>query len=113
MRVFAERNAKRASAVQNGKSVHIDLPDLELLDKARDAANGAKFAALFDRGDWQGEGYPSQSEGDAALCNELAFYTGSDPGRIDSLFRTSRLMRDKWNRNDYRESTIAKALAGC
>jgi hypothetical protein len=112
-RVFAERNAKHASPAQNGngKTVHIDLPDQELLDKARKAKNGAKFTLLYG-GNWSGAGYASQSEADAALCNHLAFFTGPDASRIDRLFRGSGLMREKWNRDDYRNSTISKALEG-
>ena len=41
----------------------------------------------------------------------LAFWTGPDPARIDRLFRHSGLMREKWERQDYRDRTITKALA--
>lgn len=50
------------------------------------------------------------SEDDIALCNLLAFYTGKDKERIDTLFRQSPLYRDKWEREDYREMTINKAI---
>lgn len=70
--------------------------DGKLLDLARNARNGAKFAALYDRGDTSG--YNSQSEADAALCAILAFWTGGDLSRIDALFRLSALFRpDKWD----------------
>jgi hypothetical protein len=42
----------------------------------------------------------------------LAFWTGPDPRRIDRLFRQSGLYRDKWERADYRETTIGLALSG-
>jgi putative DNA primase/helicase len=42
----------------------------------------------------------------------LAFWTGPDPERIDKLFRHSGLYRRKWERKDYRERTIARALEG-
>jgi len=51
-----------------------------------------------------------QSEADLALCSALAFWTGRDADRIDRLFRSSGLMREKWERADYREETIAKAV---
>ncbi len=58
-------------------------------------------------------GYPTHSEADQALCNILAFYTTSKE-QIDGIFRRSRLYRDKWDqREDYRESTIGKAINGC
>jgi len=85
--------------------------DDELIEIAKFAGNGAKFARLF-AGDCSG--YPSRSEADQALCDIFAFYTGSDLPRIDRLFRCSGLCRDKWtSRPDYREETIRKAIEGC
>jgi len=70
--------------------------DGRLLDLARNAKNGAKFTALFDRGDFGG--YKSQSEADAALCAMLTFWTKGDEGRADRLFRQSALFRpEKWD----------------
>lgn len=85
------------------------LDDRELLDRAFAASNGAKF-----RGLWQGDttGYGSDSEADLALCSMLAFWTGPDAERIAWLFGQSGLMREKWDREDYRAATIAKALDG-
>jgi putative DNA primase/helicase len=86
----------------------VDIDDQELIDRAMGARNGADFQRL-----WNGDtgGYRSPSEADLALCNMLAFWTGRDPGRIDQLFRSSGLMRDKWLRDDYRERTIEAAIA--
>jgi len=86
-----------------------DLSDSELVEKAKDAKNGDKFRRL-----WNGQttGYPSHSEADLALCGILAFWTGGDRRRIDDLFRDSGLYREKWDREDYRERTIDKALDG-
>lgn len=83
--------------------------DAELIDAAKDASNGEKFRRL-----WAGTtaGYPSQSEADLALCDMLAFWTGPDAHRIDRLFRQSGLYREKWDRDDYRERTLGKALDG-
>ena len=53
------------------------------------------------------------SSADLALCNMLAFWTGKDANKIDEFFRKSVLYREKWNRADYRNSTIAKAIASC
>ena len=87
----------------------VSLDDRDLLDKAFAARNGVAFASL-----WQGDlgGRASASEADLALCNHLAFWAGGDPARIDSLFRQSGLMREKWERKDYRDWTIDKALDG-
>lgn len=82
--------------------------DRALIEKATNAENGDKFRKL-----WNGEidTYTSQSEADLALCSILAFWTQGDAVRIDTLFRQSGLYRDKWDRDDYREQTISKALA--
>ncbi|MBS4008067.1 MAG: hypothetical protein KGZ45_06535 [Clostridium sp.] len=78
---------------------------------ARKAKNGDKFIALYDNGDTSG--YCSDSEADLALCNALAFFTGGNEAEIDRLFRQSKLYREKWERDDYREATIQKAVLGC
>lgn len=92
----------------------VDLADADLIAKAQAAKNGARFTAL-----WQGNtaGYPSHSEADAALCSLLAFWTGGDAGRVDSLFRQSGLLRPKWDERHsadatYGAMTIAHALRG-
>lgn len=73
--------------------------------------NGEKFRSLYCDGDFSG--YGSQSEADCALCAMIAFRTGADSQMIDTVFRSSALMRDKWNRDDYRESTIEKGIEAC
>jgi hypothetical protein len=96
---------------RNGTSYQAtpSLGDPELLEKARSAKNGAKFARLF-AGRWEDD-YPTQSEADMALCCHLAFWCGNDPARIEALFRQSGLYRDKWEaREDYRARTIERAI---
>jgi hypothetical protein len=85
------------------------LSDEEIIEKASSAANGEKFRRLL-AGD--ASDYSSPSEADQAFCSSLAFWTGPDPGQIDRLFRQSGLYREKWERRDYRERTIARALDG-
>ena len=97
----------QADAPSPRASAPVTLEDRELLEKARSAKNGAEFSRL-----WEG-GYPEDdSAGDLALCSHLAFWTGKDRGRMDSLFRQSGRYREKWERADYRERTIGKALEG-
>jgi hypothetical protein len=105
--VFPGRSATEPPPAATGAAVLED--DDELVQRAFRAKNGGKFAAL-----WQGEvgTYASPSEADLALCSALAFWTGPDADRIDRLFRRSRLYRSKWERPDYRQRTIAKALEG-
>jgi P4 family phage/plasmid primase-like protien len=88
--------------------------DKELFDivcNLRKQKNGEKFKKLYDNGDFSD--YGSQSEADLALCAMIAFRTGNDPEMIDKVFRASALMRDKWNRDDYREATIEKGVKAC
>lgn len=86
-----------------------ELPDSEIIERARRAKNGSKFAQLW-AGGWESL-YGSQSEADLGLCCLLAFWCGPNPSRIDALFRQSGLARDKWlEREDYRERTIRAAI---
>jgi P4 family phage/plasmid primase-like protien len=114
--MFGSRNGNgKHTANESSQSTNRsagNLDDTKRLSLARKAKNGARFKMLFDRGEWQ-LNFPSQSEADLALCQMLAFWTAKDSARIDSLFRQSGLMREKWNRDDYREPTIAKAIEQC
>lgn len=73
--------------------------------------NGEKFRKLYSDGDFSD--YGSQSEADCALCAMIAFRTGPDPELIDMAFRSSALYREKWERDDYREATIAAGIEAC
>lgn len=56
-----------------------------------------------------------ESEADAALAMQLAFWTGRDADRIERLMLQSALKRDKWDKRVHetylRELTIARACA--
>ena len=99
-----------ARSVNGTTSPAAALTDAEIIDKMFDARNGADVRRL-----WEGDtsGYASHSEADLALCSHLACWCGGDTGRIDALFRQSGLHREtKWERADYRDRTIGKALEG-
>lgn len=87
------------------------LSDDELIDKARAAKNGAKFERLWngDISDYDGD----DSRADLALCSILAFWARGDAAQIDRLFRRSKLYRQKWERQDYRDQTIQKGIELC
>ena len=91
------------------------LTDDQLIERATNAKNGGYFADLWN-GNWERHTHrwkdDSQSEADLALTGLLAFWTGGDRRRVDDLFRQSDLYREKWDRKDYRERTIDKALSG-
>lgn len=83
----------------------------EIIAKLRAQKNGDKFSELFDSGLVNGT---SHSEADAALCAFIAFRTGDNPELIDAVFRKSALYRpEKWDREDYRARTIARAIESC
>jgi len=93
--------------------VQIDMDDQEIIDKARNCRSGYVFNLLYS-GNWQGV-YSSQSEADIALCNQLAFWTQKNEEQMDRIFRSSGLMRDKWDSKragkTYGAITIGKACA--
>lgn len=93
----------------------VSLDDAEIIDKARNAKSGYLFAALYD-GAWEGV-FPSQSEADLAFCNQLAFWTGRNEAQMDRIFRSSGLMREKWDKrrgeDTYGRLTIRRACDGC
>lgn len=93
----------------------ITLEDRDVIDKARSCKTGNLFSMLY-AGQWEGL-FPSQSEADLALCNQLAFWTGKDESQMDRLFRSSGLMRKKWDTkrggDTYGNITIGKACASC
>ncbi|MBA2704621.1 MAG: DUF3987 domain-containing protein, partial [Blastocatellia bacterium] len=97
-------------------AVALEIDDHELLELARNAKNGALFRQLYDQGDtsrYQHEdGTTDDSGAEMGLCNLLAFWCAGDEVRMDRLFRGSALMRDKWERADYRERTLNKAILG-
>lgn len=115
--IAAPRRAKAAARAPQASTGYtpqpVSLDDNALLVKAQAAKDGEAFKRLLD-GDWVG--YPSQSEADQAFCNKLAFWTGKDPARMDRIFRSSGLYRDKWdNRHGaktYGEMTIDRAIEG-
>lgn len=99
--------------ISGAQTISIDLDDQTVIDKARSCRTGQLFQMLYS-GNWQGV-YHSQSEADLALCNQLAFWTGKNPEQMDRIFRTSGLMREKWDRktgeSTYGRMTINKAIA--
>jgi primase-polymerase (primpol)-like protein len=88
----------------------IVVDDEQLLVRAHTAANGAKFARLWngDTSEYGGD----DSRADLALISLLVFWTAGDVPRVDRLFRRSGLYRSKWEREDYRVRTITAALSG-
>lgn len=108
---YMERPQKGPQDAPRTSQTPVNLSDEEVIVRARNARNGAVFAAL-----WNGDtsAYGSHSEADLALCNLLAYWTGGNPAQMDRLFRASGLMRPKWDRQQsgstYGGLTVQKAL---
>jgi len=97
-----EQPKEESQSQSNGSK----LTDDQVIALASEAHNSPKFLSLMSGSI---EGYNSQSEADLALCQLIAFYS-PEPAQIDRIFRRSTLLREKWDREDYRQSTIYKAL---
>lgn len=80
----------------------------------------ASFTDLWNRNEdilnktypdiFRNRGY-DESSADAALAQHLAFWTGNNCERILNLMRQSKLVRDKWEREDYLPRTILNATS--
>ncbi|PEG03933.1 MULTISPECIES: phage/plasmid primase, P4 family [Bacillus cereus group] len=88
------------------------LSDAELWERMFDSKSGAAIKDLFQGILINGD----HSSTDMALCNHLAFWTDKDASKMDSMFRESALIRDKWDKphssdgRTYGEMTIEKAI---
>ncbi len=98
----------------------LTLTDSELINKACSAKNGPLFKILWNGditehgGDHSAADQTLWNLADQALCNLLAYWTNGNGYRMDTLFKQSGLMRDKWNEkhgaDTYGNMTIKKAL---
>jgi len=98
--------------ITGNQSCQLTQGDMALIESLKNGQNGEKFAALMDGDTSQYDN--DASRGDMALCNFLAAKT-QDANQIDRIVRNSKLMRDKWERQDgtygtYGMRTISKAL---
>ena len=92
-----------------------NLSNEEVIQKARDSKSGTLFQLLY-AGQWESL-FSSQSEADLSFCFHLAFWTQKNKEQMDSIFRNSGLMREKWDRKQsgttYGNITIEKACLQC
>ena len=93
---------------QHSTTPTLQMTDTALLEKIRQSKQANKFDAL-----WHGQigAYDSASEADMALTTILMWWSNNDIGQVERLFAQSGLAkREKWDREDYRERTLAKAI---
>jgi hypothetical protein len=86
----------------------LEADDATILERCRRMAG---FSPLYDRGDLSAYGN-DHSSADLGLVNYFVVAGATDPDQLDRLFRTSALYRNKWDRTDYRDRTIGRALDG-
>ena len=106
--IIDKRDAAKAHTPPPSTST-VSLSDQELLNALFRSRNGSQYEALW-RGDMSSAGN-DHSKADQILCNGLAWVTGRDTARMDSMFRQSGLYRDKWETNSYRERTLNNAAS--
>lgn len=108
-----KKESLSSNEVKSGPTGTVSLTDDELLKRMFSAKNGTKVKALYDGDISSYDG--DDSSADAALCTYLAFWTGKDATRMESLWLASPLgNRSKTqDRKDYRDGTIAFAIENC
>ena len=107
--VFGEN--RQAKTIEMGSST---LSDEDLIEKIRNSRYGSDFITLYN-GDMSAYNN-DHSSADMALCQILAFWTSCDKNQMDRIFRSSALMRPKWDqmrgRDTYGSITMDNAIAG-
>jgi hypothetical protein len=98
-----------------------DLEDEEVIKNAKNKINpfsSFNFNRLWERDTCAlGVKYPASdgreydySSADAGLAQHLAFWTGGNKEQIIRIMLKSALVREKWNREDYLDRTVNKAI---
>ena len=102
-------------AIPNPVSYFTDEQVIAHASNTNNEDSNEKFKDLM-AGRWE-ERYDSQSDADMALVSILTFWCGGVEEQIDRIFRTSGLMRDKWDRvtgdGTYGTITIRNAVLSC
>ena len=111
---LTEQRTKPAEKPTQAATPSLSLQDNEVIDIAMKSKSGGLFGELLS-GQWESR-YSSQSEADIAFCNMLAFFCGKNAEQMDRIFRSSGLMREKWDREQagttYGAITIQRAIEG-
>lgn len=112
--LHAKYLGERQSVPEKPSPKPVSLDVQTIIEKAMNSKGGDKFRRLYN-GNIQD--YTSASEADLAFCNMLAFWCGGDTAKMDEIFRSSGLYREKWDRKQsgstYGKLTLQKAANGC
>ncbi len=91
----------------------VDLSIPEIIKRAEESPKVGKRFTMFMKGGWD-QFYTSHSEADMAFANDLAFWCGRNFHKMDTIFRNSSLMRDKYDEKrgavTYGVSLLNKAI---
>jgi hypothetical protein len=98
---------KESPKIETPKTTTLLPDDSRILEKAFASLNGERIKDLYN-GDWQ-KYKKSQSEADLSLVGSLMFFCDNNTTTVDRIFRTSGLMRPKWNRPDIQAGIFEKA----
>ncbi len=113
LETFMKRTTRTSTAFKGSPVSY--FTDEQVIKHASESKSGDKFTMLYE-GRWE-EGYDSQSDADMAFVSMLCFWCGCVEEQIDRIFRSSGLMRDKWDRMTgdatYGQITIRNAIASC
>lgn len=107
---------KRKTQVTN---THIEpcsyLTDEQVMEHARASASGERFMDYYS-GNWQ-KYFDNQSDADMGFLSMLSFWCGCDEEQMDRIFRSSGMMRPKWDRQQagttYGAISIRNAVSTC
>lgn len=98
---------------ENDNITPVDLSVAEIIKRAENSAKTGTRFTMFMKGGWE-QFYASHSEADMAFANDLAFWTGRDFHKMDTIFRNSSLMREKFDEKHgavtYGTSLLNKAI---
>ena len=91
------------------------LTDEQVIEHAKNAASGERFLDYYN-GNWR-KYFDNQSDADMGFVSMLCFWCGCDEEQIDRIFRSSGMMRPKWDRQQagttYGAITIRNAVSTC
>lgn len=107
-----DKNTFKQSANNNWLEGN-DLSINEVVEAALNSKTGSRFNSFLNGG-WE-KLYSSQSEADMAFANDLAFWTAGDFSKMETIFMSSDLMRDKFSerrgKTTYGTGLLNKAIA--
>ncbi|MCD8245273.1 MAG: DUF3987 domain-containing protein [Parabacteroides sp.] len=115
--IHSPKNRKSPSALNvpyvSQDGVPLTPEDFALVEQIKASRSHLKFNALYNDGDLS-HFNNDHSSADMALACILAFWCRNDPSQMDRIFRSSGLMRGKWDamrgEETYGAMTIRKAV---